>query len=251
MPSTREAQIAVGVQIARQVATFLTTGEPVNAVNLPPVSADVLTRLRPFQALARRLGRLLGVLAEKPLDQVEVTLAGGPEDVTPSQVATAALVGLLTDRFDVPVNQVNVNHLAQTQGISVVESRTDATGDYRTLVQVMGRAGDETVAVTGTLFDEHLPRLVAIDDFEIEAVLEGDLLVTRHEDRPGVLAQVTATLASARLNITRLHLGPVGDRGLAVAVIGLDHGADEATIEAIGEVDAVLAVHPLSMQRMA
>ena len=247
--STREAQIAVGVQIARQVATFLTTGEPVNAVNLPPVSAEVMARLRPFQALARRLGRLLGVLVEKPLDRVEVTLAGGPDDVAPSQVAVAALVGLLTDRFDVPVNQVNVSLLAESQGIRVVESRTGATGGYRTLVRVVGGSGADEVSVAGTLFDEHLPRLVAIDDFEIEAVLEGDLLVTRHEDRPGVLAAVTSTLADARLNITRLHLGPVGDRGLAVAVIGLDHAADEATLEAIGAVDAVLAVHPLSMQR--
>ena len=96
------------------MTTFLTTGEPVNAVNLPPVSAEVMTRLRPFQALARRLGRLLGVLADKPLDRLEVTLAGGPEDVGPSQVAVAALVGLLADRFDVPVNQVNVSLLAQS-----------------------------------------------------------------------------------------------------------------------------------------
>jgi D-3-phosphoglycerate dehydrogenase len=253
--STHEAQVAVGVQIARQIVTFLTTGEPVNAVNLPAVSAEELTRLRPYQALARRLGRLLGALAGDaaegaPLERIEVTLAGGPEGVAPAQVAVAALVGLLADRFDVPVNQVNAGHLAQSQGIQLVESSTDATGDFRTLVEVAGHAGGTAVTVTGTLYDERLPRLVRIDDFEIEAVLEGDLLVTRHEDRPGVVAEVSGVLAAAGLNIERMHLGPVGDSGLAMAVIGLDRSADTGTLAAIGAVAAVLAVHPLSLQRL-
>jgi len=160
--STHEAQVAVGVQVARQIATFLNTGEPVNAVNLPSVSAEELVRLRPYQALARRLGRLLGALAGDaavgaPLERVEVTLAGGPEGIAPAQVAVAALVGLLADRFDVPVNQVNAGHLAQSQGIRLVASSTDATGDYRTLVEVAGHAGDAVVTVAGTLFDERLP----------------------------------------------------------------------------------------------
>ena len=245
--STREAQTAVGVQIARQVATFLATGEPVNAVNLPPVSAKQLVRLRPYQALARRLGRLLGVLAEAPLEKIEVTLAGGPGDIAVSQVAIAAVAGLLADRFDVPVNMVNAAHLARQQGIRLVESVTDATGDYRTLVEVAGYGGEHEVRVAGTLFDERLPRLVGIDNFKIEAVLEGDLLLTRHEDRPGVVAGIGAALATAGLNITRMHIGPVGDAGLAVAVIGLDRPADDATRAAIGAVDAVLAVHALAM----
>lgn len=247
--STREAQTAVGVQIARQVVTFLTTGEPVNAVNLPPVSAEMVVRLRPFQALARRLGRLLGVLAAGPLERVEVTLAGDTGDIAVTQVAVAALVGLLGDRFDVPVNMVNAQQLAKQQGVQVVESTTDTAGEYRTLVEVTGHGGSQSVRVTGTLFDERLPRLVGIDDYEIEAVLEGELLVTRHADRPGVVAAIGAALATAGLNIERMHIGPVGEEGQAMAVIGLDRKADETVRAAIAGVEAVLAVHALSMQQ--
>jgi len=246
--STREAQVAVGVQIAQQVATFLATGEPIHAVNLPAVSADQLARLRPFAALARGLGRLVDVLAAGPLEQLDLVLAGGPAEVRPTQVATEALVGLLGARFDGPVNQVNAGHLAQGQGIKVVAARTDDTGDYRTLVTLTGRGAAGQVAVAGTLFDEHLPRLVRIGDFEIEAVLEGPLLLTSHEDRPGVVAGVGAALAGSGRNIARMHIGPVGDRGLAMAVIGLDAPADEATLAAIAAVDAVLTVHQVDLR---
>jgi D-3-phosphoglycerate dehydrogenase len=245
--STREAQAAVGLQIARQVAAFLATGEAVHAVNLPPVSPEELARLRPWLALARRLGRLLGALAPAPCEEVVVTLGRGPAGVAPSQVTVAALVGLLADRFDVPVNQVNAAQLAAGQGIKVVEATTGDAAGYRSLLEVAGRAADRTVSVAGTLFDERHPRLVRIDDHEIEAVLEGELVITRHEDRPGVVADVGRVLADAGLNIVRMHLGPVGNRGEAVAVIGLDRAAGEPVRAAIGDLDAVLAVRCLSM----
>ena len=246
--STREAQTAVGVQIAAQVAAFLATGEPVHAVNLPPVSADELARLRPFGALARGLGRLLDALAGGPLDEVTVTLAGGPPEVRPAHVATEALVGLLGVRFDGPVNRVNAGHLAQKQGIGVTSSRRDDSGDYRTLVTVGGRGADDAVVVAGTLFDERLPRLVRIGAFAIEAVLEGVLIITRHEDRPGVVAGVGGALARAGRNIARLHIGPVGGDGHAMAVIGLDAPADDAVLAEIRAVDAVLAVHQVDLR---
>jgi D-3-phosphoglycerate dehydrogenase len=246
--STQEAQVATGVEIAKQVVTYLETGEPVNAVNLPAVSAEQLAQLKPFGQLARGLGRLLDVLSGGPLEQVEVTLAGGPDDVRPTQVATEALIGLMGARMDVPVNQVNAGHLAQGQGVSVTASRSGETGAYRTLVTVAGRGPGGEFSVVGTLFDERLPRLVRIGPFEIEAVLEGVLLLTRHEDRPGVVAGVGAALAGAGRNIARMHIGPVGDGGKAMAVIGLDAPADDATLAAIREVPMVLDARQVDLR---
>ncbi|HPF70235.1 MAG TPA: phosphoglycerate dehydrogenase [Candidatus Krumholzibacteria bacterium] len=246
--STEEAQLATGTEIVRQVAAFLETGEPIHAVNLPAVTAEQLVRLKPFGQLARALGRLLGALAGGPLERVTVTLAGAPDDVRPQPVATEALIGLLSGRFAAPVNAVNAPHLAQGQGIGVTASRTDDAGDYRTLVAVAGSGPGGEVAVAGTLFDERRPRLVAIGAFEIEAVLEGVLLVTNHEDRPGVVAGVGAALAAAGRNIARMHIGPVGDGGRAMAVIGLDQPADQATLAAIAAVPMVRDVTQVDLR---
>ena len=81
----------------------------------------------------------------------------------------------------------------------------------------------------------------------VEAVLEGDLVVTRHEDRPGVLAAISAAFSGAGLNIARLHLGPVGDSGAAMAIIGLDGPADEKTLAAVAAIDVVSAVYSLAL----
>ena len=163
-----------------------------------------------------------GAGGEGSLDRIEVTLNGCPEEIDTHLVAVDAVVGFLGNQFSGPVNQVNAPTLAQRQGIKLVEARSDRSSDYRTRLDVAGSGGGKTIRVSGTLFDERHPRLVRIEDFDIEAVLEGDLLLTRHEDRPGVAADFCRVIADAGVNITRLHLGPVGHEGRAMAVIGLE-----------------------------
>jgi D-3-phosphoglycerate dehydrogenase len=244
--STREAQVAVGTQIARQVALFLETGEPVNAVNLPSVSAEQLARVRPWQGLAKALGRLMGALAGGPLQEIEVTLNGCPDDVDTHLVAVDAVVGVLGNQFSGPVNQVNAPTLAARQGIKLVEARSDQVSDYRTRLDVSGTGPWGTTSVSGTLFDERYPRLVRIEDFDVEAVLEGDLLLTRHDDRPGVAAAFSGVIADAGVNITRLHLGAVGQEGRAMAVIGLDQPLPADVLEEMRALPALEIVHQLS-----
>lgn len=246
--STREAQVAVGTQIARQVAQFLETGEPVNAVNLPSVSAEQLTLVRPWQGLARALGQLLGALAVGSLDRIEVTLNGCPEEIDTHLVAVDAVVGFLGNQFSGPVNQVNAPTLAQRQGVKLVEARSDRASDYRTRLDVAGTGGGKTIRVSGTLFDERHPRLVRIEDFDIEAVLEGDLLLTRHEDRPGVAADFCRVIAEAGMNITRLHLGPVGHEGRAMAVIGLEKPLAGKVLDKMRALPALEMVHQLNCE---
>ena len=131
--------------------------------------------------------------------------------------------------------------------MTVVEARSNDTGEYRTLLQINGRTATGTVSVAGTLFDERLPRLVRIDDFEIEAILEGHLLLTEHQDRPGVVAGLSNVIASAGVNITRMHLGPVGNQKLAVAVIGLDRPLPPESVDAIMGLGTVFTVHQLAL----
>ena len=246
--STHEAQVAVGTQIARQVVQFLETGEPVNAVNLPSVSAEQLARVRPWQGLARALGRLLGALAEGQVERIEVTLNGCPEEIDTHLVAVDAVVGFLGNQFSGPVNQVNAPTLAGRQGIKLVEARSDQVSDYRTRLDVTGSGGGKSIQVSGTLFDERHPRLVRIEDFDIEAVLKGDLLLTRHEDRPGVTADFCRVIADAGMNITRLHLGPVGHEGRAMAVIGLEKPLPLEVLEKMRAIAALEIVHQLSFE---
>lgn len=61
--STEEAQVAVAIAVAEQLAAYLTAGVVKNAVNVPSLPAEVLAQLGPYLPLAEKLGALAGQLA--------------------------------------------------------------------------------------------------------------------------------------------------------------------------------------------
>ncbi|MEY2666092.1 MAG: hypothetical protein RLZZ384_263, partial [Pseudomonadota bacterium] len=128
--STSEAQLAVSVEIAKQAVTFLRTGEAINALNLPRVSAEELKKSSDFVNLATQLGKVLAGLSSAPLTKLEVALFGKAADVSPRPVSVAALVGVLSGQFSTPVNRVNAENIAKRQGLAFVEAVSQETQDY-------------------------------------------------------------------------------------------------------------------------
>lgn len=245
--STKEAQEAVGVEIANQVVTFLRTGEPINAVNIAGVSADELGRSRPYQKLAYRLARLIALMAPKALSQVEVSLNGRAAVLDTHPVAVEALVGLLGEHLSMPVNQVNAVHLAKRQGIVLVETRSEETSEYLSLITVAGRYAGGEIVVSGTLYDDRHPRLVTINRYEMEAHLEGHLLITMHEDRPGVIGALGAVLGEADVNITRMQVGTADNSNSAVAVMEISEPLGEKIIQKVDGLAAIRKTIQISM----
>lgn len=237
--STHEAQVAVSREIARQVAAFLCTGEAVNAVNLPRLPAEELDRLRPYQTLTRKLGHLLALFSDGALSEVEVALYGRASEVDAHAVAVEALVGLLGEQMSVPVNRVNAPHLARRQGIKLLETRCEESRDYVSLVTVTARGAGDSHRLAGTLLGERHPRLVYVDDCEIEAVPEGHLLITLHEDRPGVVGALGTLLSQHGINISRMQVGVVPEGGKAVAVIGVSEPLSPELLDEVTSTPAV------------
>lgn len=244
--STYEAQEAAGEEISRQVAVYLQTGEPINAINLPPVSADELIKLRPYLLLARRLGKLLGSMIQEPIRQFDVSLHGDAAERDIRSVTIEGLVGLLGTHMSGPVNRVNAVPIARQQGISLVEARCGQHPDYHAAVNLQAHHGTRCTIVEGTLFDRRHPRLVRINDYEIEAVLDGHLLLTRHKDQPGVVAAVSSLLAQRNINISRMQLGIVNGSDKAVAVLGVSMHLDEELLDSIARIPAVTKVMQVS-----
>ncbi|GAB4258721.1 MAG: phosphoglycerate dehydrogenase [Methylomicrobium sp.] len=237
--STSEAQVAVSVEIARQVVTYLHTGEAVNALNLPRLSAEQLQKASQFMKLANILGKVLAHLATKPIERVEVALFGKAAEVEARPVSVEALVGLLGGKVSTPVNRVNAEKIAKRQGIALVESKTEETHDYLSLIKVTGFCADQTVTLAGTLLGESHPRLVQVNRFEIEVVPEGTLIVTRHDDRPGVISAISAVLGNSNINITRMEVSAADDEERAMAVISISEPLNDALLGQLCDVPAV------------
>lgn len=245
--STEEAQTTAGLEIARQVAVYLQTGEPINAINLPPVTSDELIKLKPYLALAHRLGQLLGPMIQGPIKTLEVSLSGDAAERDVHSITTEGLVGFLSAYMSIPVNRVNAGHIAKQKGIRVSETTCSEHPDYHGTVKLTAQQGENTTTVEGTLFDRRHPRLVKINDYEIEASLDGHLLITRHRDQPGVVAAISKILADANINISRMQLGGINGSHKAVAVIEISKPLDNEQMKKIEEIEPITKLMQVSL----
>lgn len=229
--STAEAQELVAREIAEAVRDVFLHGDLSRALNAPAVGGEALRRLRPTLELARRLGRLASALAPGGIDEVEVRYAGPFGDAL-SPVAAYVLMGLLApivgeDR----VNFVNAFHLAGARGMDVSTHRLARHADYTDYVEVALATEGGPHRVAGALLGDQHPRVVRIDEYHVDVVPEGSLLVLRNRDVPGVIGRVGSLLGSLKLNIAEYHQSRLSEGGEALAAVAVDGSVDGEVVE--------------------
>ncbi len=227
--STTEAQVNVAIQVAEQLAEYLMTGGVTNALNVPSLSAEEAPRLKPYMALAEKLGGLVGQLAHGELTSIAIEVEGAAAELNQKPITSAVLAGLMRVHSDT-VNMVNAPFLAKERGLDVREVRHDREGDYHTLVRVTvgTQAGDRSVA--GTLFGNAAPRLVELFGIKVEADLAGHMLYIVNEDAPGFIGRLGTTLGEAGVNIGTFHLGRRSAGGEAILLLSVDESVDDALL---------------------
>jgi D-3-phosphoglycerate dehydrogenase len=236
--NSSEAQVNVAVDVARQLVAFRDGELTEFAVNIPVGDPATVGELRPFVALADRLGRFLVQLDPGPLARVDVTVAGTIAATDPELLARAVLAGLLDPVMAGPVNLVNARLVAHERGVAVSVTREEETHGYKSLITIgiEARGGREVIA--GTVFDGQ-PRVVRMRDLNIEFTPEGYILVLAYEDRPGVVGKIGSILGRQNVNIASMHVGRKTKRGRAIVVLILDEDlAPEQLAEVAQAVDA-------------
>jgi D-3-phosphoglycerate dehydrogenase len=247
--STQEAQTAVGVEIAHQIAAFLLRNEVRNAVNLKSIAPDRLTQMAPYLRLARNLGKLLARMTPGVLSEVELGLFGRAAELESQPLMCDVIAGILQDHLATPINRVNALPLARRQGIKISETKSTDSKDYLASILVRGRSDQGSICLEGTLFDERHPRLVRVNSYNIEAVLEGQLVMTRHADKPGVIGAIGEILGREGINITRMQVGAAEGTDGAIAVIGVSQHLRDETLAALGAIAAVDKVLQINFSR--
>ncbi|MBN2123220.1 MAG: phosphoglycerate dehydrogenase [Deltaproteobacteria bacterium] len=205
--STREARDNVAVDVANQVVAYLLHGTVKNAINVPSVSAELMSILRPYVILAEKLGLLQGQLADSGILEVQITYSGNVTQYDATPLSTAVLKGLLTPITGDDVNFINAHTMASERGIKVVESRTSTSEDFASLIKVRVKTLEGEKVVSGTIFGRTRPRILRINDFYMEAVPEGHILFIHSQDVPGVIGLIASKLGEHRVNINRMHVG--------------------------------------------
>jgi len=243
--STTEAQVNVAIQVAEQMADFLVNGGVTNALNMPSLSAEEAPKLKPYMALAEKLGSLVGQLAHGAIKGLSIEVEGAAAELNMKPITGAVLAGFMRVHSDT-VNMVNAPFLAKERGLDVREVRHDREGDYHTLVRVTAETSSGPRSVAGTLFGNAAPRLVELFGVKVEADLTGHMLYVVNEDAPGFIGRLGTTLGEAGINIGTFHLGRVAAGGEAVLLLSVDEPVGADVIAKVEKLPGVKLVRALN-----
>jgi len=224
--ATSEAQENVALQIAEQMADFLLTGAVVNALNMPSLTAEEATRLKPYMKLAEQLGSFAGQLTESPIRAISIEYEGQLAELNVKPLTAVALKGLLAPQLE-SVNMVNALLLCRERDIRVSETRMTAEGDFHTLMRVTLTTERRTRSVEGTLFRGRQPRIVMIENVPMDAELGPHMLFVRNKDKPGFIGNLGRTLGEAGINIATFHLGRTAPGEDAICLVQVDQPLNE------------------------
>jgi D-3-phosphoglycerate dehydrogenase len=242
--STQEAQVNVAIQIAEQMSDFLLLGGVSNAINMPSLSAEEAPRLKPYMALAEKLGKLVGQIAGGDVRGVSIEVEGAAAALNQKPITSAVLAGLM-GTYSQSVNMVNAPVLAKERGLDVREVRHDREGDYHTLLAVEVETSKGPRRVAGTLFGNKAPRLVELFGVEVEAELDGSMLYIVNTDAPGFIGKLGTALGQAGINIATFNLGRRKARGDAAALVAVDGEVPPPVVETLASLEGVRKVVPL------
>jgi D-3-phosphoglycerate dehydrogenase len=240
--STAEAQENVGIEVAHQVKNFLTTGEIVNAVNMPNLDSRTLESVGPYLDLADSLGKLLSKIAPAQCDGIRVSYLGPVSELDTELITRKVLTGYLAAaHHEAQVNLINAPAIAKAHGINVSKSTAALATNCTELIEVSAIKGDEVCTVAGTFFGKSA-RIVHIAGHYVETNPTGRFLFVENDDRPGIVGTIGTSLGSAAVNIANMALSRNQDRKTAVTVIEVDTEPPTELLEKLRSTAGILRV---------
>jgi D-3-phosphoglycerate dehydrogenase len=145
---------------------------------------------------------------------------------------------------------VNARQVATGRSIEVIESRSSRPRDFANMLSLKLHTTEGERWIEGAVFEPNHPRLTLLDGVEVEAPLEGLLLIIRNDDQPGVIGEIGTVLGRHGINIANFALGR--GRGGAVGVVNLDEtsGSETRIAQAIEELRALAPIRDVRLVRL-
>ncbi len=247
--NTVEATGDLSLLIVTQVLDALRGDDYRNVVNMPFVPGMDFEATRPYLQLAERIGSLIHVLARNPIRRVAVEYRGEDDvNVLIKPVTVAILKGLLAPVLGDGVNYINAPVLAVERGMQITQAKGLKSADYASLVLCQARLEDgEEITIAGTLLDRREPHIVQINDYRMNFVPEGHLLIMGSFDQPGVIGRVGTLMSENGINIASWQTGRATPGGHTLTVLALDEALPEHVMSQLTALDFVRHAHQVKV----
>lgn len=180
-------------------------------------------------------------MIEGRISEVEIAYSGEIAGQDTSSLSMALVRGLLEPVVKEAVNYINAMPVARSRGIQIKESKTALNEEFTNLVSLTIKTDKETRSCAATLSSKREPRIVKIDDFYLEAVPKGYLLVMKNRDVPGIIGTIGTLMGTNRINIASMVCGRTAAGDVAVNVVNVDSPIPADLLEQIRRLDNILA----------
>ena len=245
--STDEAQVNVAVEIAEQVRDALLGRGIRNAANFPSVDPETYKVLQPLFNLAEKMGLLMGQFTEGRINEVEIVYYGEISKLDTKPLTMSLLKGMLTPILQETVNFVNAIALAKERSIKVKEEKSSEIQDFTNLINLKVKTEKGTCSIAGTLFTKKEPRIVKINEFYVEAIPQGHMLIINNIDKPGIIGNLGNVLGKHKVNIAGMTFGRMKKGGRAITVLNIDSGVDDKLLNKIKKLDHIMEVKTITL----
>lgn len=245
--STHEAQVNVSVDIAKQFVDYFTRGAIKNAVNYPSISGEMYPFLEPYIRLSEKLGKFMGQLYKEPVEEIIVEYGGDITELNTQPVTLAGLKGFLQYAHGEEVNYINASILAKEKGINIVESKTGQPVDFTNQITMKLKTKDSIKKISGAVFGKKHIRITTIENFYIEVIPEGHILVLRNIDKPGVIGSLGTYLGKHDINIARMELGRESIGSEAIALLNIDDEPSDDVMKGLRELGNIISAEKVTL----
>ena len=247
--STAEAQVGVAVDVAHGVLAALRGELVTTAVNMAPIPSHVMEVIRPFFNLAERMGCLAATLANGRIQSIDVEFAGNISEVDTKMLTVAVIKGALSPFLQESINYVNAPGMAKSRGIKIKEVKIKETDNFANLLKVRVVTDKDYCCVKGTLFGKE-GRIVMINDYRVDFVPQGWLMIGPHIDRPGIIGKVGTILGSSGINIASMQVGRSEKAGNQMMVLAVESLIPQEVLEKLKAVDGILGATMVNFESL-
>jgi D-3-phosphoglycerate dehydrogenase len=245
--STEEAQAQVAVEGVGLLVDYLTTGAIRHAVNMTPLDAKTLAELRSYLDVAYRLGLLLAQIETASIKRCTLQYRGEVAGKNTKLITSSFAAGLLAHALEEEINIVNAEVLLRERGIELVEQRRADMGAFSSVITAEVETDTRTHKAAGTVFGVDMLRLVQLEDFRLDAYLDGVLMVFTHQDVPGIIGSVGTIFGAHKINIAQMAVGRETKGGEAVGVLNLDQAPPKKALDEVLALPAIKSAYVIKL----
>ncbi len=244
--STEEAQVSVAIEAAENVAEFLISGIARNSANFPSLDLNEYNFLKPYIDLVEKMGAMQGSLMNGKINEVNIYYTGEFQNYNLSPLTSSFLKGLLTPFIDYNINFVNAPHIAKERGIKIHIGEDSSSRDYSHLINIKVKGDNGENELWGTVLGRQ-PWLVKFNEYLIDFIPSGRMLVMHNNDVPNVIGSIGTFLGKNNVNIANLHLARTKRGGKALVVVEVDGELDKKLLDELKKMPEILDLNYITM----